>query len=134
MSQANVEIVRGVYEAFTRRDDAVPFASYSPDIEWDITGLGHFGVASVYHGHDGVRACFRDLLSAFGRFELHAEELRDSGDYVIATVNEHGVGRTSGVVVDRRHYAVWTLQGGKIVRLRVYLDDAEALRAAGLTE
>jgi ketosteroid isomerase-like protein len=132
MSHANVEIVRGVYEAFTRQDDALPFASYEPDIEWDITGFGHFGAASVYHGHDGVRACSRDVLSAFVRFELHAEELRGSGDYVLVTVNEQGVGRTSGVVVDRRHYAVWTLQGGKIVRPRVYLDRNEALRVVGL--
>jgi ketosteroid isomerase-like protein len=97
VSQANVEIVREVYEAFTRRDHALPFASYAPDTEWDITGLGHFGAASVYHGHDGVRACFRDVFSAFGRFELHAEELLDSGDYVLVTVTEQGAGRTSGV-------------------------------------
>jgi ketosteroid isomerase-like protein len=133
MSQQNVAIVRDVYEAFSRREAEVPFASYAPDIEWDITGLGHFGVASVYHGHAGVRACFRDLLSAFGQFELRAEQLQDSGDHVIATVNEQGVGRISGVVVDRRHYALWTLQGGKVVRLRVFLDHGEALGAASLS-
>jgi hypothetical protein len=38
----------------------------------------------------------------------------------------------SGVVVERRHYAVWKLNGAKIVQLRVYLDRNEALNAAGL--
>jgi ketosteroid isomerase-like protein len=51
---------------------------------------------------------------------------------VLASVEEHGVGRTSGVVVERQHYAVWTLNAGQIVRLRVYLDRNEALAATGL--
>ncbi len=33
MSHGNVELVRGVSEAFTRRDAEIPFASYAPDIE-----------------------------------------------------------------------------------------------------
>jgi ketosteroid isomerase-like protein len=53
---------------------------------------------------------------------------------VLATVHDHGVGRTSGIIVDRRHYALWTLRDGKIARLRVYLDRTEAVEAAGLSE
>ncbi|HEY0515692.1 MAG TPA: hypothetical protein VGD00_01110 [Solirubrobacteraceae bacterium] len=60
--------------------------------------------------------------------------MRDREDHVLVTVNEHGIGRASGVVVDRRHYALWTLRGGKVVSLRNYLDRAEALEAAGLEE
>lgn len=134
MSQENVEIVRGLYEAFTRRDTEVPFASYAPDIEWDIARLGHFGVASVYHGHDGVRASFRDVLAVFRDFEFQPLDLKPSGDHVLVTVHERGVGRGSGVVVDRRHYAVWTLRDGIVLRMWACLDQAEALRATGFTE
>ncbi len=126
--------MRGVYEAFTRRDAEIPFASYAPDIEWDITRLGHFGVATVYHGHDGVRASFRDVLAVFRDFEFQPVDLTPSGDNVLVTVHERGVGRGSGVVVDRRHYAVWTLRDGIVIRMWASLDHGEALRAAGLSD
>ena len=134
MSQENVEVLRSVYDAYARRDSITPFKAYAPDIEWDLTGLAHLDGATVYHGYEGVRAGFRDLLSAFRDFQFQPEELRDAGDRVLATVHEHGVGRASGIIVDRRHYALWTFREGKIVRLRVYLDRNEALEAAGLSE
>jgi ketosteroid isomerase-like protein len=134
VSQENAQIVRGLYEAFTRRDAEAPFASYAPDIEWDITRLGHFGVATVYHGHEGVRASFRDILAAFRDFAFEPVELKPSGEHVLVTVHEHGVGRGSGVVVDRRHYALWTLRNGMVIRMWACLDQAEALRAASLSE
>jgi ketosteroid isomerase-like protein len=42
-------------------------------------------------------------------------------------------GRTSGVDVDVPAWAmVWTLRGGKVVRMRIYPDHAGALEAVGL--
>ena len=35
MGQANVELVRGVYDAFARGDVDGVFAATQPDIEWD---------------------------------------------------------------------------------------------------
>jgi ketosteroid isomerase-like protein len=134
MSQENVETVRRIYDAYGRRDNTTPFEVYALDVEWDISELGHFGIASVYHGHDGVRACFRDLFSAFREFEIRPEELRDGGDQVLATVWEHGVGDASGAAVDRHHYAVWTLRDGQVVRMRVHIDRSDAEQAAGLAE
>jgi ketosteroid isomerase-like protein len=132
MSQENVEIVRGVYDAFARRDNDAPFAVYAPDIELDFREAGLDGI--VYHGHEGVRAAFRTWLAPFREFQFQPEEMRDCGDHVLATVHDRGIGRSSGVVVERRHYALWTVRGGKIVSLRLYMDRAEALEAAGLRE
>jgi ketosteroid isomerase-like protein len=127
-----VEIVRRVYEAFARRDSVTPFEVYAPDIEWDVSAIHIEGMAAAYHGHDGVRASFRDVLAVFRDFEFQPLELTPYGDHVVVTVREHGVGRGSGVVVDRRQYAVWTLRDGMIIRMRAYLDHNEALRAARL--
>ncbi len=132
MSAENVAIVRGVYEAFARRDAITPFQFYAADIEWDVTGINVEGV--VYHGHEGVRASFREALAGFREFEFQPLDFTPSADHVLVTVQEHGVGRTSGIVVDRREYAVWTLRDGMVVRMRAFLDHGEALRAAGLAE
>jgi ketosteroid isomerase-like protein len=49
-------------------------------------------------------------------------------------VHERAVGRASDTVLERRHYALWTLRDGKVVQMRVYRDRAEAFMAAGLEE
>ena len=135
MSRENVEVVRGVYDAFTRRDNAAAFAAYALDIEMDFRhGVLGFDAPSLYHGHDGVRTAFRNWLAPFRDFEFQPGETTDYGDQILVTVDEHGIGRASGVAVDRSHYALWTLRGGKIVSLCVFLDQAEALKAVGLAE
>jgi ketosteroid isomerase-like protein len=132
MSQENVEIVRSIYVAFAQRDGVTPFKHYAPDIEWENLHWQPVGVPTVYHGHDGVHAMFQDILDAFRKFEFRTLELTPIGDHVLVTVDEHGVGRTSGVVVDRRHYAAWTLHKGMVTRVCVYLDHGDALKAVGL--
>jgi ketosteroid isomerase-like protein len=61
MSRANVEIVRELLDAFARRDHERVFDFYDPEIEWDASNAAELNadLASVYHGHDGVRAYWR---------------------------------------------------------------------------
>jgi ketosteroid isomerase-like protein len=134
MSRENVEVVTSVYDAWARRDQRSAFRVHASDIEWDMSrALGDFGT-DVYHGHDGVREWFRDLLAAFTVLDFSVEEITEAGDHVLATVHDRYVGRRSGAEVETHHYAVWTLRDRKITRLCVYLDRAEALEAAGLRE
>jgi ketosteroid isomerase-like protein len=130
MTRRNVELVASIYEAFARRDNASPFDVYATDIEWDQSRAFTEGRTSVYRGHDGIRESFRSLLSAFSTIEFKVEDITEVGGRVVASVHEHYVGRASGVEVDRRHYTVWTIQAGKVTRMRAFLDRDEALEAA----
>jgi ketosteroid isomerase-like protein len=137
MSQENVELVRGIYDAVARRDDVIPFELYAHDIVWDISNApdrAALGTKLVYQGHEGVRDFWRESLSVFGEIDLEPEELIDAGDRVLAVIGEREVGRASGVPVKASHVAVWTLAGGKVVRMQVFDDRAAAERAAGLSE
>jgi ketosteroid isomerase-like protein len=135
VSQENVAAVRSIYEAFAHHDGVTPFKHYAPDIEWDNSGgVDLVGGSTVYHGHDGVHALFHNLLQAFREFEVRPLELSPIADHVLVTVQENAVGRMSDVVVDRRHYAVWTLHNGMVTRVRAYLHRADALKAVGLEE
>jgi uncharacterized protein len=134
MSQENVEIVRRIYEAFDARDTEASFNFYADEIEWDLSRGAALGPAAVFHGHDGVRESFRDLLTAFSAIDFEIEEMTACGDRVLANIHERYRGRGSGVEVDRRHHAVWTLRGGKVTNMTVYRDRAEALEAVGLSE
>jgi ketosteroid isomerase-like protein len=136
MSQENVEIVRGIYDAVARRDDVTPFEVYAEDIVWDFSKLRTAFLYStpIFHGHEGVRQCWREGLSAFSEADLEVEELVDAGDRVLAVIREREVGRASGVSVEATHQAVWTLADRKVVRMQVFDDRQEALEAAGLSE
>ena len=85
-----MEIVLHVYDAFTRRDNAAPFAAYAPDIEFDFREGGSPDAQAVYHVHEGVETAFRTWLAPFRSFEFQPEETRDARDHVLAKVSEHG--------------------------------------------
>ena len=58
----------------------------------------------------------------------------DAGDQVLAVIREREVGRASGVPVGATHLAVYTLSGGKVIRLQVFDDRQQAIEAAGLAD
>jgi ketosteroid isomerase-like protein len=94
MSQENVEIVRRIYDAVARRDSDTPFELYAEDIVWDMSNARRAALFTrpVYHGHDGVRRAWREVLSAFGEVDFEVDELIDLGDQVLATLREREVG------------------------------------------
>jgi ketosteroid isomerase-like protein len=136
MSQENVEIVRGIYEAVARRDPVAAFEVYSESIVWDVSNSRRVTVMSnsVFHGYEGVREFWREGLSVFGEIDLDVEELIDADNRVVAVITEREVGRSSGAPVSATHAAVWTLTDSKVVRMQIFDDRAEALKAVGLEE
>jgi ketosteroid isomerase-like protein len=136
MSQENVEAVRRIYDAVKRRDSDTPFQLYAEDIVWDMSNARRAALFTrpIYYGHDGVRQVWREVLSVFGEVDFEVDELIDLGDQVLATLREREVGRASGAPVETTHLAVWTLAGGKVIKLQVFDDRSQALEAAGLRQ
>jgi ketosteroid isomerase-like protein len=56
----------------------------------------------------------------------------DDGDIVYAKVKAHGRGKASEETVEILIHHVWHLRDGLFARMDAYLDEHEALRAAGL--
>jgi ketosteroid isomerase-like protein len=137
MSQENVEIVRGIIDAHEQGDFDAVFAGYDPAIEWHLSPV--FARASdfdpVYHGHEGVRAFWRQWFAAWERAYFEYEEFIDAGDSVVTILSQHVRGRTSGIELEWSSYGqVWTVRNGKIVRVEFFPTREEALEAAGLKE
>ena len=74
MSQANVELVRGVYEAFGSGDVDAVFAAMAPDIEWDESeGMPYGG---VYRGREAiVENVFGPILADVEEFTADPDEI-----------------------------------------------------------
>ena len=61
-------------------------------------------------------------------------ELLPVNDAVVAAVDHHGVGRRSGAEVTTRYYNVYWIRENVIVRLAIFSERSEALKAVGLSE
>ena len=84
----------------------------------------------------GPRA-WRSTWAAAGgwsEFLFVIEEYRDGGDTVVALGRLRGFGRGGGVPVESPVGTLFDLRGGRIWRMRAYLDHDEAIATANLQE
>ncbi|MGH2956384.1 MAG: nuclear transport factor 2 family protein [Solirubrobacterales bacterium] len=134
MSEENVEVVRRNLEAFNSGDYQACLETIDPDVEWhpppDIPN------AEVARGRKELIANFQDWLGAWDEYRSVPEEIREGRDNtVLVTSLETARGKGSGIEVrSRRVTGVFTVRSGRIVHFRAYLNQAEALKAAGLSE
>jgi ketosteroid isomerase-like protein len=134
MPEENMEIVREATEAMLRGDAAAALDALDPEIEWHAT-VGGVDEGRIYHRREEVAQAFADYFAVWERIELRADDYIDAGDdEVVVFFHEVAKGRSSGAVVETNTGTVNTVRDGKIVRVRSYMDRAQALEAAGLSE
>ena len=95
-----------------------------------VRGLGGGG----YRGREGADRFYADTRENWEQLQTVAEEFRDLGDRVLVLGQLEGRGKGSGAPVDAPHAGVYDFRGDRIWRIRVYLDRADGLRAAGVSE
>ena len=134
MSQQNVEIVRRVMRCFADAniDSALVDIHPQATLDWSNSNAPDRG---VYKGHAAWRAFLSARDDALGERRFDSVELlTPSDDTVVLMGRVQERGRASGVEVESRGAAVWTLREGKIIRFKVYQSSDEALKAVGLEE
>jgi ketosteroid isomerase-like protein len=133
MSQENVEVVREVWNAFNRGDLDTFIEFFDPEIEWhDLPTMPGGG---VHRGRDPFRRHVEGFIEVWGEVRMETEEIRSIGDRVVSRGRYVGVGRESGIPVENpTSGAIYEFRGGRIVRVRQFVEHAEALEAAGLRE
>jgi ketosteroid isomerase-like protein len=135
MSQENLETFEHAIDALNRGDVEQLLESVDPAAEWHMALqvlLG--GGAGVYRGHDGVREFMDDMDEAFSEYRVEYPEIRDLGDRILALGRLWARGRESGAETETPVSSVTWIRDGKSTRVLSYLNHAEALEAAGLSE
>ena len=127
MSQADVAVVRGVFEAWNDGDLDSLASVLADDVEWFEVG-GRLDRPQTT-GREGLRAGLESLYDTWSSYRLEPEEVRDVGDRVLAVVREVARGRTSGLEVESRWGYVITVRGDRIARVEAYRDPRQALTA-----
>ena len=71
----------------------------------------------------------------FDGYSIQFERLIDAGeDRIVGFFTQSATGKGSGARVEQPYFIVFDMRDGQLVRMRAYLDRAEALEAAGLPE
>ena len=134
MSQENVEIVRRFFEAWNRREEETQTEAFAPEIEFRTAGLASpVGLDAVYCGHAGLRKFTQEFRESWEQLFADPERIVERGEQVVVLVRLRGKGR-DGIEVERPFAHVWTMRGGRAVRIDGFADPQKALEAAGLSE
>ena len=96
--------------------------------------LGVEGGVSYRRGHDGVRTWWEDLHAVFPGFRSEIVEVRDHGDVTISRVTLIGQGLESGAATEQVAWQVVKVRNQKAIWWGIFLSEAEALEAAGLSD
>ncbi len=133
MSQENVEIIRQHYEAYNRQDLQATLAPLHEDIEIDLSAT--VMPETILQGHAQVGAVFKDQWETNAAVEQRPTEFIELDDGRVL-VPVQCWGKVHGTEFDlwMDLADVWTMRGGKGVRIEVYPDKESALEAVGLRD
>jgi tellurite methyltransferase len=125
---ANSQLIRGLYEAFTRGDVASVLGAFSPGIVWhEAEGFPHGG---TYHGPDAiVKNIFMTLGAEWDPFELAPHQFVAEGDTVVVMGQYSGKYRATGKRFSAPFAHCWKVRDGKVVEFRQYTDTVLVQRA-----
>jgi ketosteroid isomerase-like protein len=141
VSAENVEIARRASvlaaesiesdEVERRLTDAALGKFFGTDIEW-IPAKESPLATNEYHGYEGVRRFWAELLSIWDWYRAEPRDFLDAGDQVVEIMRL--VGETHGVEIDEVWSALWTLRDARVVRVQGFASHDGALEAAGLSD
>ena len=135
MSQKNVEAFLRGSEAANSRDIEALLAELDPEVEWHPAMAALLGgEATVYRGHEGVRAWLRDQEDSFVESRIDYSEVRAFGERVVAIGRLRASGAESRAEIESPVGWVVEFKNGKVIHAKAYLDHREALEAIGLSE
>jgi hypothetical protein len=121
------ELSRAAYEAISRDDVEAFVALADPDVEFNSLIEGR-----SYHGHEGVREWWNNVINSLGGVSLDLEKVVDLDDHGYV-----GMAATSNVSDVDVPAAIWQavrLENGKAVWWGIFRTEDEARKAAGVRE
>jgi ketosteroid isomerase-like protein len=130
MSQANVELIQGLYAAFARGDAAAVIAAMDSGIVWNEAENFPYADRNPYVGPGAVaEGIFFRLVTEWDQFQALPSEILDAGDSVVALGYYKATYKATGIALNAQFAHIWRIAGGKITGFQQYTDTAQAVRA-----
>jgi ketosteroid isomerase-like protein len=137
MSEANVRVIRKIYEAFAQDDVPTVLDQLDQSIEWNEAENFIYADHNPYVGPQAVlEGVFARLGSEWEGFTVTPEEFLDAGDRVVAVGTYSGMYKATGREVRAQFAHVWDVREGRVHSFQQYTDtkqfaDAVAIQAGG---
>ena len=130
MGQGNEAIVREMYDVFNSEGVEATAAYYADDIVWHSDPS--FPEGGQFEGRDAVVAYMSSMFQNWAHVELEIEELVARDDRVLALLRMRNSGR-DGIEMVAFWGHLWTVEDGRMVDVRSFLNREAALDAMGVT-
>jgi len=98
-----------------------------PEIEWDTSGVG--GLGATPKGPSAISDWWADWTEAWKTYAYRNVVYRDLGEWVLTESDVEATG-PDGIEVKMRVFQIWKVRDDRVIAVRVFLDEAEALAAA----
>jgi ketosteroid isomerase-like protein len=132
MSQENVKVVRGMYQAFASGDIPVIIAALDPQVEWWEAENFIYADKNPYLGPDAVLGgVFMRIANEWDGFAVSPEAVLDAGDVSVGHGYYSGTCKQTGERVRAQFAHFFTFREGKIIKFQQYTDTAQFLKAVG---
>jgi uncharacterized protein len=123
MRQQNIDLVRGLYDAFARGDVPAVLSAFDENIEWSEAENFLYSDQNPYIGPQAVlEGVFMRIVSEWDDFAVTAQEFLGGDDHVVALGRYTGTFKQVGKSVDAQFAHVWNISDGKVVRFRQFTD------------
>ena len=124
-----VELIRKGFEAWEAGDVEATLALYDPGIE--VYAPPEIGNSGTFHGIEGFLEWTTDWLDAWDPFEQTLLSIEPVGErHAVSRVMQSGVGKNSGIKVDRAATYVHEMRDEKLVYMALFFDDERAVALA----
>jgi ketosteroid isomerase-like protein len=129
VSARNVEIVRAFYNAWGREEFAGPVELLHSDVEY-VNPEGAIE-PGTRHGLDEFQDAIERAFEGWTNGQITPERFQAVGDQVAVVLRYSAHGRSSGVRVEGRESALWTVRDGLVVRYEWFHNPEDAINAVG---
>jgi ketosteroid isomerase-like protein len=126
-SQANIEVIRHLFDSYRRGDYAEAAACLAAHIVYEVALRSCRPAGGRRSGPCGER-----WDGTWDELETVPEEFIDAGQHVLVTVHYSARGRGSRIKYEERLFDVYTFGNGQCVRKQEFRERSEAHEAAGL--
>jgi len=132
VSQENVEIVERAVESLARRDHGMTHL-FDPDVELHGT-VGGLEEGQILRGLSEITRAFdAEFDEVWDEHRIEPKQFIDAGDRVVVLLREYQRSKSGAeLVIDTA--TILDVHDGQIIRMQGYMNPAEALEAAGLSE
>jgi ketosteroid isomerase-like protein len=125
--ESNVDVVKKFVDAFNRRDMDAIVDNLHAEVElheWpDAPGT------QSYRGPEGVQQALDNWFDVWEWMQVTIEDVVEEGDRVLISFHHRAKGKGSEVEVETDSHNVYTLDGGKVTRMELFIDREQALAA-----